>query len=349
VIETSDRTRRRAAELARTTVVVLYGGTSTEREVSLSSGRAVLAALAPAAGVPAALLGVEVRADGRWVVGEQALPPARALGALPEDTLFFLGLHGGDGEDGTLQGFLRSARRRHTGSGVAASSLCMDKHLSRLCFAAAGLAVAPGALVRAADAAAPSAALLARLGSLGAAPWYVKPNRGGSSVATTRAAGEEQLDAGLRAASAGGSDVLVESHVAGLETTCGVIGNRGGPLRALPIVEIVPHEGRFFDYEEKYGEGGAREVCPPEHLTRAAQERLAGLALDAYRAAGCDGYARIDFIVPGDAASCEPVVLEANTLPGFTPRSLLPQAAAAAGVDFRSLCLELCALALEAR
>ena len=119
-----------------------------------------------------------------------------------------------------------------------------------------------------------------------------------------------------------------------MELTVGVVESASGLPEALPLVEIVPHEGRFFDFEEKYSSEGAREVCPPESISEAQAEAVTKLGLAAYRALGCRGYARLDFILPAEG---EAVFLEANTLPGFTPRSLLPQAAAAAGLSFEDL------------
>jgi D-alanine-D-alanine ligase len=128
---------------------------------------------------------------------------------------------------------------------------------------------------------------------------------------------------------------------------------RPDALVALPPVEIVPHAGRFFDYAEKYSAGGADERCPPELLPPATCARREALARAAHRALGCDGASRTDFIVPRAASAApdafgEPVALETNTLPGLTERSLLPRAAAAAGLDYRSLCVALCLMALAA-
>jgi D-alanine-D-alanine ligase len=125
-----------------------------------------------------------------------------------------------------------------------------------------------------------------------------------------------------------------------------VLGNRGEPLRALPPIEIRPAAGRFFDYQQKYAADGAREVCPVESLDPATVERVQARARAFYDAAGCEGYARVDFIVPTDG---EPVLLEANTLPGFTARSLLPQEAAVAGMDYRGLVLWVIEAALRRR
>jgi len=344
-------TRAAARErLARTSVVVLYGGTSDERAVSLVSGRAVSDALAargrPDRGEgPREVLDVEVLADGRWRVGDADLAPERALARLPAAALFFVGLHGGAGEDGTLQGFLELAGRAYTGSGVAASALCMDKSAARAVFAARGLRVAPGLCVAAAEWRASGAACLAALPA-SSSGWYVKPKRGGSSVSTFSVARRSAVAPAVERVLASGDDALVEATVRGLEATVGVVGNRASGLAVLPPVEIHPRSGSFFDYREKYSEDGAEEICPPRDLDADATLALSRAARVAFEAAGCEGYARVDFIVP-DGHPGEPVVLEANTLPGFTPRSLLPRAAAAAGADFRRLCLELCALGLE--
>ncbi|TDJ69176.1 MAG: D-alanine--D-alanine ligase [Planctomycetota bacterium] len=332
-----------AAALARTSVVVLYGGTSAEREVSIRSGRAVAAALASEP-PPASVTSVEISSAGRWIVAGEAIPPAAALERLPADALFFLGLHGGEGEDGRVQAFLELAGRRFTGSPHLPSARCMDKHLARLLFAHAGLRVAPGQLVKPADWRAQGRRGLEEFARAGG-PWYVKPRCGGSSVATFRVAEPAGLAAAVERVFATGDDALVERSIQGLEVTCAVFGNRGTPPTSLPVVEITPREGRFFDYTEKYAEGGAVEVCPPEQLPPELADRVEQAARTAYLAADCEGYARVDFIVP-DTEPRTPVVLEANTLPGLTARSLLPLAAGATGVSFREMCLEICSLAL---
>jgi D-alanine-D-alanine ligase len=176
----------------------------------------------------------------------------------------------------------------------------------------------------------------------------VKPRRGGSSVRIVRA---NDLDAAEQASIAiheARDDALLESWTLGVEGTGGVLGD-GATARALTPVEIRPHEGRFFDYEEKYSEGGAIELCPPERIPPPVCERIRRLALTAHRVLCCTGYSRTDVLVPGsgDGADevAEPLYLETNTLPGLTPRSLLPIAAREAGLDFRDLCLEILARA----
>jgi len=332
----------RAEVLARQPVVVLFGGTSGERDVSLSSGRAVLEALDgdPRLGE---LRGVEIVEDGRWDIDGVRLVAPNAVQALPDDALYLLALHGCPGEDGRMQAFLELCERRYTGAGPMASSTCMDKRRAREAVAAAQVRVSPARLVAREPFADDPAPDLAAIVALGPGPWFVKPNCGGSSLGVTRASDEKELRRGLEAALEVEPDALVELGQDGVEVTCGVIGNRGEAPVLLPVVEILPRGGGFFDYSEKYDEDGARELCPPEHLSPEAAARVQARALTAYRATGCEGYARIDFISGGEA---EPVFLEANTLPGFTPRSILPRAAEATGVDFADLCLELCARAL---
>ncbi|MCP3919226.1 MAG: D-alanine--D-alanine ligase [bacterium] len=343
---TTWRTPGVRGELARTPVVVLYGGTSSERDVSLVSGRSILTALgeAPpeAPDVPGEVIGVEIDADGGWRVGSETVPAPRALSSLPRDAVFLLGLHGGSGENGTLQGFLETAGRRYTGSGVAASALCMDKHHTRLVLEEAGLAVAPGALL---ERGTPRAAALRKLVDAGGPPWFVKPNGGGSSVDMYRVEEADHLTEAVARVQALGSDALVEVGIVGTEVTCGVIGNDPGTAVPLPLVEIRPKEGRFFDYEEKYSETGAVELCPPETVDDETTGAVQAAAHRAFAVTGCTGYARVDFMLPEGGGP--PVALEVNTLPGFTPASLLPKEAAATGVPFRELCLELVALAIE--
>jgi D-alanine-D-alanine ligase len=347
-----------ADRLAATDVAVLYGGRSSEREVSLHTGRAILAALrAPRAGgerpAPRSVTAIEIESNGEWRVdggSARATSAVHALATLPADTLFFLALHGGEGENGTLQGLLAASGRRHTGAGVAASALCMQKHATRLVLAAAGLRTADATLVDAEAWDAERGRALAELQRIGRDGWYVKPNAGGSSVTTfcVERACDVELARAIEAVLSTGDSALVEARVRGTEATCAVLGNRGDELRALTPVEIVPQAGKFFDYEQKYSADGAREFCPPRSLAPATVERLGELGRRAHRATGCDGYSRTDFIVPraADGADQEPVVLEVNTLPGMTSRSLLPQAAAEAGISFRELCLEILALAL---
>ncbi len=352
---------RVAAALATRPIVVLSGGSSTEREVSLASGRAISAALSGedpaslAASATAALRppvhAVELDTEGRWVVAGRALAPTAALEALPADALFLLALHGGAGEDGRIAAFLEVAGRTFTGTGHATGALCMHKGHTRLVAAEAGVRVAPGfcalhsTLVRDRD------RLVARAAQLPGSVRFVKHATGGSSVLVFRCASDSEVGAALDAIHAAGGDAVVEAAVTGLEVSAGLLGD-GAAANALPVVEILPKGGRFFDFAEKYAADGALERCPAEALGAENERRVQAAARATWGAVGGTGYARIDFIVPGPAPGVSepdavPVLLEVNTLPGFTPRSLLPREAAAVGMDYRTLCFEVLARALE--
>ncbi|MEL6716091.1 MAG: hypothetical protein AAFP86_20080, partial [Planctomycetota bacterium] len=328
---------------------------SAERGVSLTSGGAVAEALrspvGPSDDLAPPVTSVEIEPDGHWSVDGCSLAPLEAVQSLPADTVFLLALHGGAGEDGRVQAFLELSERRYTGAGPQTSALCMDKHRSRLVAADAGVAVAPAAFAPRTAIERDREATLARFRTVPGPVRFAKHSAAGSSFGVHRCEGDSQLAAAVDAIVADGGDVLVEAEVRGLETTCGLIGD-GASAAALPVVEIEPADGTYFDYEQKYAaEGGARETCPPARLPAALQTRIQERARTAWESFGGTGYARIDFIVPTSDGTiedgAEPVLLEANTLPGFTPRSLLPLAAEVEGVGFRELCLELIARAIR--
>ncbi|HEX6882553.1 MAG TPA: D-alanine--D-alanine ligase [Planctomycetota bacterium] len=333
----------RSCGLEHATVAVLMGGRSSEREVSLASGRMVLTALTtPTHGEdrrgPARVIAVEILADGRWRIGKRTLLAGEAVVALADVDLCFSALHGGEGENGALQGLLTCSDQAFTGSGVIASALAMDKVFARELVRVAGLRVAPAATLRRATWRAQAG--LAELLAQGA---FVKPRRGGSSVGCALVRSQAELEAALEPAFAEGPEVLLEARVRGVEATAAVLETPEGELLALPPVEIRPRGG-FFDYREKYAEDGALELCPPVGLDPRASALLCARARAAHEALGCAGYSRSDFIVP--EGEDEPVFLELNTLPGLTPRSLLPKSAAAAGIDYRTLCLWIAARGL---
>lgn len=351
-----------AETLARTPIAVVMGGASGEREVSLNSGRSVVKSLRDLSGpsyrLAPPVFEVEIAADGRWCLDGAALSPQRAVEALPEDTVFLLALHGGAGEDGRVQAFLELCGRVHTGAGPQTSALCMDKHRTRLVAGDAGVRVAPAAFVTGPAFLRDRGRAAARLLAVPGPVRFVKFATGGSSIGVHRCSSDEEVLAAAATIAADGGDVLVEARVVGLETTCGLVGD-GADASALPIVEIEPVGDAFFDVDQKYAaSGGAVETCPPRHLSAVLAARIQERARLAWDAFGGTGYARIDFIVPGERDgdgrwvfedAVEPVLLEANTLPGFTPRSLLPLAARTDGVAFRELCLELVARALRPR
>ena len=292
-------------------VAVLYGGISVEREVSLTSGTQVIAALRQAGyGVVPVLVGDDLRA---------------VLAALePRPDAVFNALHGRFGEDGTIQGVLDWLAIPYTHSGVCASALAMDKAAAKAVFAAAGLPVAPGRVM--------DIAALEHDDPL-PLPYVIKPVNEGSSVGVEilRAGGNRRaaVVAGWRF----GAQAMVEEFIPGRELTVGVMGDR-----ALAVTEIVAKANTFYDYESKYADGGSRHVVPAAIHPDTYAQALA-MALAAHRALGCRGASRADFRY--DDTAGEPgrlVLLEVNTQPGLTPTSLLPEQAAYLGMGFPELC-----------
>lgn len=341
----------------RLRVVVLSGGPSREREISLKSGAAVGKALAS---LGHHVLPVTIDADRRWSLpapGATALPggaslaraPAAALAALSasdgERTIdvVFVALHGAFGEDGTVQGFLETAGVPYTGSGVAASAFAMDKERTKEILSHHGLATAPWASVDRASWNDDRERAIARIETAVGYPAVVKMPREGSSFGVTLVADRGGLLSAVGEAIAGSEGrALVERRLAGTEVTCPVLGNRGGKLRTLPLVEIVPKGREFFDFEAKY-EGHSAEICPAR-VSEAIAARVRDAAMTAHRVLGCDGVSRSDFIVDTDG---RPWFLETNTVPGMTEQSLCPLSARAAGIDFARLCEMLVELAIE--
>jgi D-alanine-D-alanine ligase len=323
-------------------VAVLMGGRSSEREVSRESGRMILEALGTPddsldARGPARVLPIEILEDGRWRIDGADLEVGVALRRLAEVDLVFSALHGGEGEDGTIQGLLTSAGIAFTGSGVAASAVCLDKVFARHLIRSQGVRVARAALVGRLEWERGRAQELERLRSWDEAGWVVKPRFGGSSVGAAVARSQEELAAALDEAFRWEEEALVEALVRGTELTGGVVVDALGRLRALTPIEIQPHEGRFFDYEEKYSAEGAAELCPPVSVGAEVCRRIEELSLLAHRFLRCAGYSRSDFVLPEQGG--DPVFLEINTLPGLTQRSLVPLAAQHDGIDYRTLCL----------
>jgi D-alanine-D-alanine ligase len=269
---------------------------------------------------------------------EALLEVARAtlspqLATLPEirsADVVFLALHGGQGEDGTLQAVLDMVGVPYTGSGHLGSALAMDKDLSKSLFRAAGVPTADWMM-----APATMAQVAASLGF----PTIVKPSKQGSTVGLSLVRQPEELEAAVREAFRYDDEVMIERFVPGRELTVSVIGDV-----ALPVGEIKPkHE--LYDYECKYTAGMAVEEFPAD-LTAEQTHEVQAHALAAFRALKLRGYARIDFrLTPEGEFAC----LEANTLPGMTQLSLLPQAAQAHGLSFADLCERIVALALEGR
>jgi len=306
------------------TVAVIAGGPSSEHDVSRWSGERVLESLDRRRFRPLLAL---VERDGTWSVeGVRRGGPLEALRALRDEfgcEVCFLALHGPFGEDGTIQGFLETVGMPYTGSGVAGSALAADKIRAKRLVAAAGVAVAPDRVVPPA-----SRAAVAELGW----PVFVKDPFGGSTLEVRRARDADELEDAIAALRPGCDRLLVEAGVFGREMTVGVLDDPHGVPQALPVAEIRPR-GEFFDYENKYTEGVAEEIVPAP-LALAVTKRLQEAALAAHEALGLRGMSRNDFILKPDDV---PVYLESNSIPGLAPTSLLPQAAAAAGITFPAL------------
>ncbi|MBA0166749.1 D-alanine--D-alanine ligase [Pectobacterium sp. CFBP8739] len=301
-------------------VAVLLGGTSAEREVSLLSGQAVLAGLKDA--------GINAHAvDTRDV----------SVTTLKEEgfTKIFIALHGRGGEDGTLQGVLEFLGLPYTGSGVMASALTMDKLRTKQVWQAVGLPVSPYvALDRRQYSEMAANVLLAKFTPLGL-PLIVKPSREGSSVGMSKVNTLSELPAALEEAFRHDDDVLVEKWLSGPEYTVAILGDE-----VLPSIRIQP-AGTFYDYEAKYLSDDTQYFCP-SGLPDEQEQALAGLAMAAYRAVGCRGWGRVDFMLDSDGAF---YLLEVNTSPGMTSHSLVPMAARQRGLTFSQLVVKILALA----
>ena len=331
-------------------IAVLMGGTSDERDVSLSSGAQVARALREAghevvtvdtvrgilsADAERALLTGGVRttppADHELVaLDEGATVALTRWPELDEIELFFIALHGGSGEDGTIQALLDSAGVLYTGSDRLGCSLAMDKEVTKRLLRDAGIPT-PDWLTGPCSADAVARAL--------GLPVIVKAASGGSSLRLVLAHDRGELERAMEESLTWGDLVLFERYHEGRELTVGILGGM-----ALPVGEIVPaHE--IFDYECKYQPGLAEEIFPAD-LPADTADRIRGLALEVHRALFLRDFSRVDFILDGDGqAWC----LEANALPGMTANSLLPKAAAAAGISFPELCERIVRLALARR
>jgi D-alanine-D-alanine ligase len=290
-------------------VAVVMGGTSNEREVSLKSGAAVVAGLEEA--------------------GFDVVPVVLAsdrIDALPEGVeAVFLALHGGYGEDGGVQADLDRLGVPYTGPGAAASRIAIDKIATKRVLEAAGVPTAPYEVLQ--------RGIEATTLPL---PVVVKPPRDGSSVGISKVTEPGQWREALQAARAVDpqGEVLVEAYIPGREWTVGVVGGR-----ALPVVEICAPNG-WYGFAEKYTQGVTRYVFPDSAEDAPQIAACQMLALLAYQAVGCRGVSRVDFRVTPEG---HPYVLEINTIPGFTATSLLPKAAAKAGLSFSALCARLLA------
>jgi D-alanine-D-alanine ligase len=351
---------------ANTRVAVLMGGTSTEREVSLSSGTFVARSLRqrgyavaeirlpedlvcalkgerPAYTIDDGSDGVrsisrrppgldELRRIDRSVEG-----PARVHGLLEacsQADIVFIALHGGSGEDGSLQAILETAHIPHTGASSDACAVAFNKAVAKPLLRAAGIVTADWQVLG------PGDGIPDRTCEPSGFPAVVKPAKGGSTLGVQVARSQAELDLAVRATRQYSQEILVEDYVDGIELTAGVIGRE-----PLPIVEIV-YDGLIFDYAAKYQPGGAQEICPAR-ISPALQRQVQESALRAHAALklGERAYSRIDFKLSSDGVL---YCLEANVLPGLTPFSLLKIAADAARLDFAELCRRVVEMARHA-
>jgi len=295
-------------------VALLLGGRSAEREISLKSGAAVLAALQRK--------GVDVEALDP---GADVLERLRTGGY---DRVFII-LHGRGGEDGQIQGALETIGLPYTGSGVLGSALGMDKYRCKLAWRGCGLPTARFVLLR-------GEADLAEAADLGF-PLMVKPAHEGSSIGMARADDPEGLAAAWRAAAGYDALVLAERWISGPELTCAILGDE-----ALPLIRLETPRG-FYDYEAKYFANDTRYICPCG-LPSAQESALQALALDAFEAAGARGWGRVDLMLDSEG---NPHLLEINTVPGMTDHSLVPMAAKAKGIGFDELVWRILETSLE--
>lgn len=335
-------------------VAVLHGGPSTEHDISVWSSRGVVDTLR---GARHRVVPVYVDRQGRWHFGTESSEVAAMYAeglSLPQALqrmmdlgfdIAFLGFHGTYGEDGKVQAALDLCGIRYTGSGSTASAVAMDKPLARRVYAGVGLPIAKAVELPATglDDLTTTRVEAARIAAKLRLPVVVKVPAGGSSVGVEIARSEEQLADVLVRLGAGQERLLCEQFIAGTEITVGVLEQPDGQLEVLPVVEIAPVKAEFFDYQAKYTSGGTDEIVPAR-ISATATHRAQQLGLAAHRALGCAGVSRTDMIVSADD---EPILLETNTLPGLTPASLLPKAAAATGLSYEQLLHRILAAALR--
>ena len=299
-------------------VAVLMGGASAEREVSLMSGSGVLKAL---------------QSQG---VDAHAFDPAeRDMGDLKREgfSRCIIALHGRFGEDGTVQGALELLGIPYTGSGVMASSISMDKVMTKRIWISEGIPTPKYLLLR--RGALDRHTVIEVPDTLGL-PVIVKPAREGSSIGVTKVAGYSGMADAVALASQMDADILCEECIEGDEVTCPVLGS-GDSARALPVIRIVAPEGNY-DYQNKYFTDDTRYLVPCG-LPAGEEQAIQALVLDAYRVLGCRGWGRVDVMI--DAKTRKPSLLEINTSPGMTGHSLVPMSAKAAGMSYEALCLQL--------
>jgi D-alanine-D-alanine ligase len=311
-------TTNKKFDISTAKVAVLMGGQSAERDISLMSGEGVLKALQSKA------------------VNAHAFDPAnQAMDQLKQQGFShaFIALHGRYGEDGSVQGALELLGIPYTGSGVMASSIAMDKVMTKRIWSALGLST-PKSVSLAPDEQSPQA--IAAIPHTLGLPLIVKPPREGSSIGITKVTTAAGIEAATQLAIQYDPDLLCEEFIDGEELTCPVIGN-GIHARALPVVRIAAPDGAY-DYNNKYFTDDVKYHCP-SGLPEAEEKAIQALVVAAYRALGCRGWGRADIMLR--ATDRKPYLLEMNTSPGMTSHSLVPMSARAAGISYEDLCIQL--------
>ncbi len=356
--------------MTRITVALIFGGRSTEHEISIISAKAIAANISTE---HYKVIPIYITREGHWLCDgiarkilqldlsdllRSSSPEATAatLRDMVEDAaqkpfdldfravgveVAFLTLHGSYGEDGRVQGFLDTCDIRYTGCGVLASALTMDKALTKLCIADTGIAVAPSITLFSADYLANPEGTHALIEQQFEYPFFIKPASLGSSIGISKVHHGGQLPSALEGACSLDAKVLVEKAMRGREIEVAVLGNE------QPVVSVcgeIEPGSDFYDYQDKYMHNTAK-LFIPARLTVKMQEEVRAAALKAYKALGCRGMSRIDFFVDEQAGTI--ILNEVNTIPGFTDISMYPRLMDASGIPFPELAERLLQLALE--
>jgi D-alanine-D-alanine ligase len=356
--------------MSKTTVALLFGGQSSEHEVSCATAAGVLSAIdhdrfdVIAIGITKTGKFIHTEIDQSWQLaarpevvdngtrvqwplggGEVTVVRDGSVSSLGRIDVVFPLLHGINGEDGSIQGLLQLVGLPYVGNGVMASALAMDKVSAKAVCRDAGVAVADTLVIRLRDWLADPESALERLRSFHELPVFVKPSRSGSSVGVSLVKTEAELIPAIAAAFRHDSTVLVEPRLIGRELECSVLEGRGDePHRVSLAGEIVMKTREFYDYEAKYLETDAAELIAPAELSPRELNQMQALARRAFDALGCSGLARTDFFLTEAGF----VLTEVNTMPGFTPISMYPKLWAVSGLDYSSLVTELIELGLAA-
>jgi D-alanine-D-alanine ligase len=306
-------------------IAVLYGGTSGEREVSLSSGKGVLEAL---------------KKNGHECIGIDFHPNKLDEILKLNVDIVFIALHGKFGEDGKIQGLLDMLNIPYVGSGVLASALAMDKTKAKQIFHQHDIPVANGKTyhIRSVK---DESMLAEELKQSFSMPFVVKPNQEGSTLGLTIVKNEEQIQDAIKNAFTHDTEIIVEEYIKGREMTVAVWGENGQET-AFPVIEIIP-KNEYYDYESKYAVGGSEHIVPAS-ISEELSNKLMDLSVRAHQILGCKTYSRVDFIVNDQN---EPIILEVNTLPGMTPTSLFPDAAKAVGISYEEMIEKFIELSLK--